>query len=56
MYAREMANERISDMVRSADAYRASRSTRAARGAERRTRARRLAAMAVSVLAWPIRH
>jgi len=51
-----MANERISDMVRDADAYRASRETRVARTAERRARARRIAAMAVSVVAWPMRH
>jgi hypothetical protein len=56
MYAGELARERITDMVRDADTYRASGATRAARSAERRARARRVAAMAVSVLAWPIRH
>ncbi len=56
MYARELARERISDMVRDADMYRASRETRAARSAERRARARRMAQMAVSVLTWPLKH
>jgi len=56
MYERELARERITDMVRDADAYRASRATRAARSAERRAKARRVAAMAISGLAWPIRH
>jgi hypothetical protein len=55
MYARELARERIADMVRDSDAYRATRGTRVARAAERRARARRIAAMAVSVVAWPLR-
>jgi hypothetical protein len=56
MYGREVAMYRIDDMVRDADRYRLSRTSRASRAAERRGRLRRIAATAISIIAWPLRH
>ena len=53
MYAREMASERIRDLVHEAEAHRLAKQTRRAR----REGARRVGARSiVSVLLWPVRH
>ena len=56
MYTGDLARERIQDLVRDADAYRRSKSTRVARASERRTRARRIAVAALSAVVWPVKH
>jgi hypothetical protein len=57
MYERgDMARERISDMLRDADAYRLMRTTRRGRTGQRAGGLRRIAAAAASTLLWPFRH
>mgnify|MGYP000395088458 CR=1 FL=1 len=56
MVGNEIARYRIDDLVREAEAFRATRPARMARAAARRRRARRIAAGVASVLLWPIRH
>jgi hypothetical protein len=52
----EIARYRIDDLVREAEAFRATGPARMARAAARRRRARRITAGVASVLLWPIRH
>jgi hypothetical protein len=52
----ELAKYRIDDLVREADAYRMTRSTRLARGAERRAKLRRIGSTMSWVVTWPIKH
>jgi hypothetical protein len=56
LYQGDVTRERINDMVRDAEAYRRTRGTRAARAAERRASVRRIAAGAVSLVLWPLKH
>jgi hypothetical protein len=52
----ELAKYRIDDLVREADAYRMTKSTRLARGAERRAKLRRIGSTMSWVVSWPIKH
>jgi hypothetical protein len=52
----ELAKYRIDDLVPEADAYRVTKSTRLARGAERRAKLRRIGSAMTLVVTWPIRH
>jgi hypothetical protein len=52
----ELAKYRIDDLVREADAYRMTKSTRLARGAERRAKLRRIGSAMSWVVTWPIKH
>ena len=56
MVGNEIARYRIDDLVREAEAFRATRPARMARAATRRRRARRIGAGIASILLWPIRH
>ena len=56
MYGSELARERIRDRIGEAEAYRLTKAARAARAAENRGRARRVAHAALTGLLWPIRH
>jgi hypothetical protein len=56
MYDRAMAQERIGDLVRQAEAYRRSRRTRAAAAGERRGTLSRVRGAILSAVLWPIRH
>lgn len=51
-----MAKYRIDDLIREADAERATRRVRAVQAAERRARFRRITTAGVSLLLWPVRH
>jgi hypothetical protein len=51
----ELAKGRIDDLVRDADAYRMTRSTRLARKAERRTKLRRIGTAMSWVVTWPVK-
>jgi hypothetical protein len=48
----QLAKDRIDDMIREADVYRMSKSTRQARKAERRSRIRRVGTAMSSVVSW----
>jgi hypothetical protein len=56
MQPNDMGRYRQADLLREAEAFRLTKSTRAARAAERRTAARRVVTHAVSMLLWPIKH
>jgi hypothetical protein len=51
----ELAKSRIDDLVREADVYRMTRSTRQARRTERRARLRRVGTAMSWVVTWPVR-
>lgn len=51
----ELAKGRIDDLVRDADAYRMTRSTRLARRAERRAKLRRVGTAMSWVVTWPVK-
>jgi hypothetical protein len=52
----EMGRYRQADLLREAEAFRLTKSTRAARAAERRMTARRVLTHAASLLLWPVKH
>jgi hypothetical protein len=56
MYDRAMAQGRIDDLVRAAERDRLVRQTRSVRAAERGSRLRRIGAMVIHALLWPVRH
>jgi hypothetical protein len=56
MYGNEMGKARIDDMVRSADAYRLAKQTRAGRAAAHRSLSRRISNALVAAVVWPVRH
>jgi hypothetical protein len=56
MLTGEMAKYRIDERVRSAEAHRLAKSTRAGRTADARSGARRVASTIAAALLWPIRH
>ena len=56
MLSSEMANYRIQDRVREAEAYRKARATRVVRDETRRSQTRRVARGALVALLWPVRH
>ena len=56
LYQGDVTRERISDMVRDAEAYRQTRGTRMARAAERRASVKRIAVAAASLVVWPFKH
>lgn len=51
----ELAKGRIDDLVREADAYRMTRSTRLARRLERRAKLRRVGTAMSWVVTWPVK-
>jgi hypothetical protein len=51
----ELAKGRIDDLVRDADAYRMTRSTRLARRVERRAKLRRVGTAMSWVVTWPVK-
>jgi hypothetical protein len=56
MYDRQMAQDRIDDMIRVADRERLARRTRAARVAGRRSVLRRIGTGVAHAVTWPGRH
>jgi hypothetical protein len=56
MLTGEMAKYRIDERVRSAEADRLAKSTRAGRTADARNGARRVLSTIAAALLWPIRH
>lgn len=54
MYA-ELAKYRIDDLVREADAYRMTRSTRVARSAARRAKLHRVGTAMAWIVTWPVK-
>ncbi len=55
MYDRAIAQERVNDLVRAAEADRLARRARRARAAERGTIMRRMGNAVTAALLWPIR-
>lgn len=55
-FGSDLARQRMQERMREAQAYRATRETRAARAAARHAAMRRVALAAVSVILWPIKH
>ena len=51
-----LAQYRINDLIREAEAERATRRVRAVQAAERRAKFRRITTAGVSLLLWPVRH
>jgi hypothetical protein len=51
-----LAKYRIDDLIREAEAERATRRVRAVQAAERRARFRKIATAGVALLLWPVRH
>jgi hypothetical protein len=51
-----LAKYRIDDLIREAEAERATRRVRAVQAAERRAKFRRITTAAVTMLLWPARH
>ncbi len=51
-----LAKYRIDDLIRQADADRATRRVRSVHAAERRARFRRVTTAGVALLLWPVRH
>ena len=56
MFSGEIAKYQIQDRIGQAESYRASRATRAAAAAARRTKVRRVASGTLAVLLSPVRH
>jgi hypothetical protein len=56
MYQREMAQGRIGDRVREAEAYHLARQTRRSRIGQRQGTIARVKSVIVSVVLWPARH
>ncbi|MGH2662209.1 MAG: hypothetical protein ACRDH8_05275 [Actinomycetota bacterium] len=56
MYQRVMAQERIGDRVREAEAYHLARQTRRSRAGQRQGTMTRIKSAIVSVVLWPARH
>ena len=56
MLTGEMAKYRIDDRVREAEAFRASKVTRAGRRDNGRSRARRVSWHALTAMLWPVKH
>jgi hypothetical protein len=56
MYQAQVAKARIDDLVRSAEAHRRVRETRAFRTGASRAKARRIVSSIASLVIWPIKH
>jgi hypothetical protein len=55
-YGSDLARSRMQDRMREADRYRLTKDANAARDAERRSAFRKIAAAALCLIAWPIKH